>query len=164
MTLPRMHCLLRSNRAMVRLEEVHAVRKRQLMEHVQSRQTASRRVLVVRLGAMGDILHALPAVAWLKQSHPGSHLTWLVEPRWASAAGRESVCGPRGPIASPELRRGLMETRRELRAAHYDFAVDFQGLLKSAMAASARVPTGSSASTSRRCGSGWRRCSIRTRR
>ena len=33
-----------------------------------------------------------------------------------------------------------METRRELRAAHYDFAVDFQGLLKSAMAASAAQP------------------------
>ena len=42
---------------------------------------ASRRILVVRLGAMGDIIHTLPAVAVLKQSHPGSHLTWLVEPR-----------------------------------------------------------------------------------
>src|ERR1035441_164137 len=41
------------------------------------------RILVVRLGAMGDIVHALPAVAWLKQSHPDSLLTWLVEPRWA---------------------------------------------------------------------------------
>jgi hypothetical protein len=43
----------------------------------------SRRILVVRLGAMGDIVHTLPAVAWLKQSHPDSPLTWLVEPRWA---------------------------------------------------------------------------------
>src|ERR1035441_8600165 len=33
--------------------------------------------------AMGDIIHTLPAVAWLKQSHADSHLTWLVEPRWA---------------------------------------------------------------------------------
>ena len=44
---------------------------------------ASSRILVVRLGAMGDIIHTLPAVAWLKLSHPGSHLTWLVEPQWA---------------------------------------------------------------------------------
>ena len=43
----------------------------------------SRRILVVRLGAMGDLIHTLPAVAWLKQTHPDSHLTWLVEPQWA---------------------------------------------------------------------------------
>ena len=41
------------------------------------------RILVVRLGAMGDIIHTLPAVASLKHSFPGSRLTWVVEPRWA---------------------------------------------------------------------------------
>ena len=41
------------------------------------------RILVVRLGAMGDILHTLPAVASLKHSHPGSRLTWVVETKWA---------------------------------------------------------------------------------
>ena len=47
--------------------------------------TGSRiRILVVRLGAMGDILHALPAVASLKHSYPGSHLTWAVEPQWTA--------------------------------------------------------------------------------
>ena len=40
-------------------------------------------ILVVRLGAMGDIIHALPAVASLKHSFPGSQVTWAVEPRWA---------------------------------------------------------------------------------
>ena len=38
--------------------------------------------LVVRLGAMGDVIHALPAVASLKHSFPHSHLTWVVRPRW----------------------------------------------------------------------------------
>ena len=38
---------------------------------------------MVRLGAMGDIIHTLPAVASLKHSFPGSHLTWVVEPKWA---------------------------------------------------------------------------------
>ena len=36
----------------------------------------------MRLGAMGDILHALPAVAALRQAHPGWYLGWAVEPRW----------------------------------------------------------------------------------
>jgi heptosyltransferase I len=41
------------------------------------------RILVVRLGAMGDIVHALPAAASLKHSFPGWRVTWVVEPRWA---------------------------------------------------------------------------------
>jgi heptosyltransferase-1 len=46
-------------------------------------QTQSKfRLLVVRLGAMGDILHALPAVTALRQMHPGWIIDWVVEPRW----------------------------------------------------------------------------------
>jgi heptosyltransferase-1 len=100
---------------------------------------ASRRILVVRLGAMGDIIHTLPAVAWLKQIHPGSHLTWLVEPRWAPLL-EENPYVDRVVLLRRQNFAGLMETRRELRTAHYDFAVDFQGLLKSAIAASAASP------------------------
>jgi len=32
---------------------------------------------------MGDIIHALPAVATLKHSFPASHLSWVVRPAWA---------------------------------------------------------------------------------
>jgi heptosyltransferase I len=100
---------------------------------------ASRRILVVRLGAMGDIVHTLPAVAFLKQSHPNSHLTWLVEPRWAPLLEANPYVD-RVVLLHRHNFAGLVETRRELRATHYDFAVDFQGLLKSAMAASAASP------------------------
>ncbi len=88
---------------------------------------------------MGDIIHTLPAVAWLKQSHPGAHLTWLVEPRWAPLLD-ENPYVDRVVLLRRQSLSGLMETRRELRTATYDFAVDFQGLLKSAMAASAAHP------------------------
>src|ERR1017187_10057255 len=100
---------------------------------------ASRRILVVRLGAMGDIVHTLPAVAWLKQSHPDSLLTWLVEPRWAPLL-EENPYVDRVVLLRRQSFAGLVETRRELRATHCDFAVDFQGLLKSAMAGSAAHP------------------------
>lgn len=40
------------------------------------------RLLVVRLGAMGDILHALPAVTALRQAHSTWTIDWVVEPRW----------------------------------------------------------------------------------
>src|SRR5579864_5316394 len=85
-------------------------------------------ILVVRLGAMGDIIHTLPAVASLKHSFPGSHLTWVVEPKWAPLLeGNPFV----DQIAF--LRRGgpgqVWGSLRELRTKSYDFAVDFQGLI-----------------------------------
>ena len=40
-------------------------------------------ILIVRLGAMGDIIHALPGAALLKRSFPSAHITWVVEPRWS---------------------------------------------------------------------------------
>ncbi len=100
---------------------------------------ASRRILVVRLGAMGDIIHTLPAVAFLKQSHPDSQLTWLVEPRWAPLLEANPYVD-RVVLLRRQSFAGLMESRRDLRAVNYDFAVDFQGLLKSAMSASAAHP------------------------
>ena len=42
------------------------------------------RVLVVRLGAMGDILHALPAVTALRQAHLNWTIDWVVEPKWSA--------------------------------------------------------------------------------
>jgi lipopolysaccharide heptosyltransferase I len=94
------------------------------------------RILAVRLGAMGDIVHTLPAVAALKRAHGGSHVTWIVEPQWAALLEGN-------PFVDQVLllRRGsaggLMESWRELRDGRFDFAVDFQGLLKSAVAAAA---------------------------
>ncbi len=40
------------------------------------------RILIVRMGAMGDIIHTLPAAASLRASFPDSRITWVIEPRW----------------------------------------------------------------------------------
>ena len=40
-------------------------------------------VLIVRLGAMGDVLHALPAVAALRRAQPELLLHWVIEPQWS---------------------------------------------------------------------------------
>ncbi|MGD0665965.1 MAG: glycosyltransferase family 9 protein [Bryobacteraceae bacterium] len=97
------------------------------------------RILVVRLGAMGDIVHALPAVASLKQGFPGAHLTWVVEPQWAVLLeGNPFV--DRVILLRRRDAAGLLASWRELRSAGFDFAVDFQGLLKSAVVAAAARP------------------------
>ena len=97
------------------------------------------RILVVRLGAMGDVIHALPAVASLKHSYPGSHVTWLVEAQWAPMLEQNPYVD-----CVAVLERGnpgaWMRSWRKLRAGRFDFAVDFQGLVKSAVAASMARP------------------------
>jgi heptosyltransferase-1 len=96
---------------------------------------ASSRILVVRLGALGDIIFTLPAVASLKHSFPGSHITWAVEPQWTSLLEGNPFVDRVVAVRRNTL-RSLLESWRELRADRYDFAVDFQGLIKSALVAS----------------------------
>jgi len=97
------------------------------------------RLLVVRLGAMGDIIHALPAVASLKHSYPGWQLSWAVEPKWAPLLENNPFVDAIIPVRRDGL-SGMLATRRALRAGRFDFAVDFQGLIKSALVASVARP------------------------
>jgi heptosyltransferase-1 len=92
-------------------------------------------VLVVRLGSMGDVIHALPAVATLKHSFPGSLLSWVVNPRWAPLLDGNPYVDRLIPFDRRSL-KSAREAWRLLRALRYDFAVDFQGLLQSALIAS----------------------------
>jgi len=115
---------------------------------------------VVRLGAMGDILHALPAVTALRQAHPGWVIDWVVEPRWGAllvsdgSIGRETGLHARGPNAaqpivdrihpaatkdwrkapfSPETRHAILQLRQALKAGAYDTVIDLQGSVRSAV-------------------------------
>ena len=94
---------------------------------------------MVRLGALGDLLHALPAVASLKHSYPGCRLTWAVDARWAGLLEANPFVDRRVPVRR-DSPRGLLGTLADLRAERYDFAVDFQGLIKSAVVASLARP------------------------
>jgi heptosyltransferase-1 len=91
-------------------------------------------ILAVRMGSMGDVIAALPAVASLKHSLPHSRITWIIEPRW-------SVLLQGNPYVDAVLsidRRtfaGLRSAWRDLRRERFDLAVDFQGLIKSALVA-----------------------------
>jgi lipopolysaccharide heptosyltransferase I len=93
------------------------------------------RILVVRLGALGDIVHALPAFAACRRTWPSARIDWLVEARHrhvlAHVRGIDHVIVADTAGRWPEL-PGVM---RAVRAARYDLAVDFQGLIKSAVLA-----------------------------
>jgi heptosyltransferase-1 len=110
-------------------------------------------MLIVRLGAMGDVLHALPAVAMLRSAIPAAHIGWVIERRWREllCAPDTELCGPRQPgrplveqvhlvdtrawrkhPLRREIRNDFRESLRTLHDRRYDSAIDFQGAIKSA--------------------------------
>lgn len=95
---------------------------------------ASTLILVVRLGAMGDILHALPAAAALKRSFPDCRLSWAVHPKWRELL---ETGGLADELILIDRRRltSLPAAARELRKQEFDLTVDFQGLIQSALVA-----------------------------
>jgi heptosyltransferase-1 len=111
------------------------------------------RLLVVRLGAMGDILHALPAVTALRQAHPTWIIDWVVEPCWRALLAVEGSLG-RGPgqplvdhlhlAATKQWRKApfsrqtcheIKVLRAALRAGKYSAVLDLQGAIRSAVVA-----------------------------
>ena len=102
------------------------------------------RLLVVRLGSLGDIVHALPAVASLRAAFPQARIDWLVEARWqelielnpdlSNVIVVDTRTWRRAPLRVSTWRSlaGLMDA---LRRAGYEASIDFQGLYKSAILA-----------------------------
>jgi heptosyltransferase-1 len=106
---------------------------------MSSRSTQPNGLLVVRLGAMGDILHALPAAASLKHSFPDLPLTWAVEAEWAPLlAGNPFI--DRLVTIDRKHPGTWLRTRNTLCEQRFSLAIDFQGLLKSAFVAGLARP------------------------
>ncbi len=117
--------------------------------HTQSKY----RLLVVRLGAMGDILHALPAVTALRLAHPNWEIDWVVGPRWRAllAAPESTGRGPAQPVVdrlhfaptkdwrqrplSLKTTNEIRALRGNLRSVPYNAVLDLQGALRSAVVA-----------------------------
>jgi len=114
------------------------------------------RVLVVRLSAMGDIIHAMPAVTGLRREFPDMELDWAIEERWASLLSASQAADPRSPeqplvnvVHRVQMRRWrksplssstvteLTALRARLRANDYDYVIDLQGAIRSALLARA---------------------------
>jgi heptosyltransferase-1 len=94
------------------------------------------RILIVRLSAIGDVLHGLPVLNALRDALPRAFLAWVVESRAAELlrshkALDELIVVPRRWLKSP---REVIHLRRRLRALRFDLALDLQGLSKSAIA------------------------------
>jgi heptosyltransferase I len=96
------------------------------------------RFLLVRLGAFGDIVHAIPVAAALSRAFPSARIDWIVSAKYRELLDlvpiidRRLVIKDRGDAGGGP---SLIAAIRELRRSHYDVAFDLQGLLKSAVLA-----------------------------
>jgi heptosyltransferase-1 len=126
------------------------------------------RLLLVRLSAMGDVIHTLPAAQALRAAFPQAMIGWLIEERWA-----ELLCAPGAPRRGPRsAQRPLADSIHtvslagwreslftistlqqiakvwnDVHAARYEVAIDLQGAIRSAVLArwsGARVVYGAS--------------------
>ena len=114
------------------------------------------KLLIVRLSAMGDVIHTLPAAQALREAFPNASIGWLIEERWA-----ELLCAPgtprRGPRSpgrplvvwvhtvklrewknlSPALHtlEQIARVWNDVRSAKYQLALDLQGAIRSALLA-----------------------------
>ncbi len=117
---------------------------------------AERRLLIVRLSSMGDVIHALPAAAALRKALPEATIGWVIEERWSEllCARDYPLDGPlseqkpsvnrvhcvrtkewrRSPLA-PATWADLRSSLGEVRRARYDAVIDFQGSIRSAVIA-----------------------------
>jgi len=90
------------------------------------------RVLVVRMSSFGDIVHTIPAVAVLRRSFPDAVIDWLVQAEYERLVS--IVGGLRRVWVLPgRVLRRHARLQRSLQAERYTWAIDFQGLLKSAL-------------------------------
>jgi len=94
------------------------------------------RVLIVRLGALGDVVHTIPAAAAIRAAYPDARIDWLVEDKHRAILDLVTSIDD---IVAIDTRTvgGWIDAARRLRARRYDIALDFQGLMKSAIFARA---------------------------
>lgn len=95
-------------------------------------------VLIIKPGSLGDIVHALPAIGYLRAAWPDVKISWIVDRRWRALL--EGVPGldrlvdfPREHFRGPGGWARSVKWFRSLRVLRPDLAIDLQGLMRSAL-------------------------------
>lgn len=99
------------------------------------------KILIVKLGSIGDIVHTVPVLAAIRRAIPDAEIGWVAEKRSAEILRGNRLIDQLVEVDTRSLRGGkvvgelvtaVREQFRPLRRNKFDIAIDFQGLLKSA--------------------------------
>ena len=98
------------------------------------------KILVIKPSSLGDVVHTLPAVAAIRDAHPRADITWVINPEWAPLLrGNQDVnhahIFPRGDFTGLGAPAGFFSWLQLTKKLQPDVALDFQGLLRSAIIA-----------------------------
>ena len=104
---------------------------------------AKRKFLIVKMSAMGDVVHTLPALRSLRKKYPGAFIAWVVEDRFKELLHNnpdldEVIVAPLKRWRHNINLQSLSEFRqfvKNLRKHKFDTLLDFQGLIKSGLIA-----------------------------
>ena len=100
------------------------------------------RILIIRLGALGDVVRTLPAVQAIRERYAHARITWLVEPGAAAILEGQSLIDqvlvfPRDELSRSfsqgrwvEAGRNLYSFVRDLRKEKFELVLDFHSILK----------------------------------
>ena len=99
------------------------------------------KVLIVKTSALGDVVHALPVLAWIKSADPDAQIDWLVEQSFANLLAGHPLIRRVHQVDTKHWRkegvtailRGLTTLAGDLRDEAYDVALDLQGNSKSGL-------------------------------
>ena len=111
-------------------------------------------IVLIKTSSLGDVLHNLPVVTDICRHIPDARIDWVVEESFAALPLLHSAVNRVIPVAMRRWRKSWLRSSNEmrdvchdLRATHYDLAIDSQGLLKSAILTRCTHTT--------RCGFNW---------
>jgi len=102
------------------------------------------KVLIIKTSALGDVIHALPVIDYLRQVSPGIEIDWVVEEQFLPVLEHNPGLRRIFPVRtkkwrkapfSAETRSDLKALRKGLRERSYDLVFDIQGNLKSGLIA-----------------------------
>jgi heptosyltransferase I len=101
------------------------------------------RILLIKLSAVGDVIHTIPVLHKLRRRYPTARIDWLLRPQIAELIGHHPAITNVLPFARREwdlpwrtgwpALRNLADLVGEMRAARYDLAIDLQGQFRTAL-------------------------------
>jgi heptosyltransferase-1 len=99
------------------------------------------KVAIVKLSAMGDIIHAMVALQYLKQAHPSLQIEWIVEQGFLQVLENNPHINKILTVNLKSIKKDKMALFSEIKKIksyaknNYDLVIDAQGLIKSAITA-----------------------------